>query len=50
MSTKATGAALVLEFAAVCAYRGATVCEPFGDFAPYDILLDVPGKGFIGSR
>lgn len=47
LSTKAMGAALALEFASVCAYRGATVCEPFGDFSPYDLLLDVPKVGFF---
>ena len=47
ITTKATGAALALEFASICAYKGAIVCEPFGDFAPYDILLDVPGEGFF---
>lgn len=47
MATKAIGAALALDFASLCAYKGAIVCEPFGDFAPYDLLLDVPGKGFF---
>ena len=47
LSTKATGAALALEFASICAYKGAVVCEPFGDFAAYDLLLDVPGVGFF---
>lgn len=47
ITTKATGAALALDFASICAYKGAIVCEPFGDFAPYDILLDVPQIGFF---
>jgi PD-(D/E)XK endonuclease len=37
---KTRGAVLELTFAAECMQRGAIVSQPFGDDAPYDLLVD----------
>lgn len=42
--TKTPGAALCLEFAAECMRRGAFVSEPYGDNAPYDLVVDKDEK------
>lgn len=40
MGLKTTGAITVLEFAAECMRRGATVSQPIGDDSPYDLVID----------
>jgi hypothetical protein len=41
--TKTPGAALCLELAAACMRRGAVVSEPYGDNAPYDLVVEKNG-------
>lgn len=45
--TKTLGAALCLELAAACMRKGAVVSEPYGDNAPYDLVVE---KGGIFKR
>jgi len=40
VSKKRVGAATVMAFALECTLRGAYVSEPFGDDAPYDLVID----------
>jgi hypothetical protein len=41
---KRKGTLLEMRFAAECIERGAVVSQPFGDYAPYDLLVDVKVK------
>ena len=45
--TKTPGAALCLELAAACMRKGAVVSEPYGDNAPYDLVVE---KGGVFKR
>lgn len=40
LGTKAKGSLTVLSFMYECGRRGATICEPIGDHARYDIIID----------
>lgn len=44
MKTKDLGAAHEIEFSLECIERGATVSQPLGDNAPYDLIVDAAGK------
>ncbi len=45
-STKTVGSQTMLQFALECVSRGAVVSEPFGDDAPYDLVIHVGNQLF----